>query len=212
MIRRLIDILVSAIGLVLVALPFAIVAIAIRVDSPGPVFFRQERAGKDGKTFRIWKFRTMVDGAARMGLGNTVADADPRITKLGHTLRNLSIDELPQLINVFQGTMSIIGPRPTLPYQVELYDDFQRQRLLVKPGITSWASVNGRNSLPWVKRIELDVWYVKNRSFWLDVKVIFKTFWVAFVTREGLYGADGVNDDFGASQSTEKPVAAERSR
>ena len=210
--RRTVDILVSAVGLILLALPFAVIALAIKVNSKGPIFFRQDRAGKDGQTFRIWKFRTMVDGASKIGLKNTVAYSDPRITSVGKALRNLSLDELPQLINVFQGTMSLIGPRPTLPYQIDSYNEYQWQRLLVKPGITSWASVNGRNSLPWVQRIELDVWYVQNRSFWLDVKVLFKTFWVAFVTREGLYGSDGVNDDFGAARLTEDSVPAERSR
>jgi lipopolysaccharide/colanic/teichoic acid biosynthesis glycosyltransferase len=200
------------VGLILLALPFVVIALAIKVNSKGPVFFRQDRAGKDGQTFRIWKFRTMVDGASKIGLKNTVAYSDPRITSVGKALRNLSLDELPQLINVFQGTMSLIGPRPTLPYQIDSYNEYQWQRLLVKPGITSWASVNGRNSLPWVQRIELDVWYVQNRSFWLDVKVLFKTFWVAFVTREGLYGSDGVNDDFGAARLTEDSVPAERSR
>ena len=212
MIRRTIDILVSATSLALLAIPFMVIGLIIKMDSPGPVFFRQDRSGKDGKTFRIWKFRTMVDGAAKIGLGNTVADADPRITKVGNLLRNLSIDELPQLINVLQGTMSLIGPRPTLPYQIQAYNDHQRQRLLVKPGITSWASVHGRNSLPWSERIELDVWYVHHRSAWVDLKIIFRTFWVAFVTREGLYGAEGVNDDFGATQAIDNPVPAEHVR
>ena len=206
--RRLVDILGSAFGLAMLALPFAAVALAIRLNSKGPVFFRQERAGKDGKPFLIWKFRTMVDGAADIGLGNTVADADPRITRVGNVLRNLSIDELPQLINVFQGTMSIIGPRPTLLHQIEHYNEYQWQRLLAKPGITSWASVNGRNSLPWAQRIEMDVWYVLNRTLWLDIKVLFKTLWVAFVTREGLYGQDGVNDDFGVSAPSEQASGA----
>ena len=210
--RRLVDIFGSAFGLAMLALPFAAIALAIRLNSKGPVFFRQERAGKDGKPFMIWKFRTMVDGAADIGLGNTVADADPRITRVGNVLRNLSIDELPQLINVFQGTMSIIGPRPTLLHQIEHYNEYQWQRLLLKPGITSWASVNGRNSLPWAQRIEMDVWYVLNRTLWLDVKVLFKTLWVAFVTREGLYGQDGVNDDFGVSAPSEQASGAGQTR
>ncbi len=147
-----------------------------------------------------------------MGLGNTVTQADPRITKVGSVLRNLSLDELPQLINVFQGTMSIIGPRPTLLHQIEHYNEYQWQRLLAKPGITSWASVNGRNSLSWAQRIELDVWYVLNRSLWLDVKVLFKTLWVAFVTRKGLYGADGVNDDFGVNAPSEQTSGAGQPR
>jgi len=210
--RRVIDVVIGGASLALLAVPFAVIALAIRLDSRGPVFFRQDRAGQHGKTFRIWKFRTMVDGAGKMGLGNTVADGDPRITKVGRILRNLSLDELPQLINVFTGSMSLIGPRPTLPYQIDSYSEYQWQRLLVKPGITSWASVNGRNGLPWVQRIELDVWYVQHRSFWLDLKIVMRTFWVAFVTREGLYGSDGVNDDFGVTQPPSPAVPAERPR
>jgi lipopolysaccharide/colanic/teichoic acid biosynthesis glycosyltransferase len=194
--ERLIDILLSFIGLVLLAVPFAITALAIKLDSKGSVFFRQERVGKDGRSFKVWKFRTMVVGAVRKGLGYNVAKDDLRITRVGTLLRNWGLDELPQLINVFIGEMSLVGPRPTLRYQVEHYNDFQRCRLQVKPGITSLAVVSGRNALSWKERIELDVWYVEHWSLWLDIKILFKTLWTVLVTHEGLYGEDGVNDPF----------------
>jgi len=194
--KRLIDILLSLIGLVLLAVPFAIIALAIKLDSKGPVFFRQERVGKNGRSFKVWKFRTMVVGAVQQGLGYNVAKDDSRITRVGAVLRNWGLDELPQLINVFIGEMSLVGPRPTLRYQVEHYDDFQRRRLQVKPGITSLAVVSGRNALSWKERIELDVWYVEHWSLWLDIKILFKTLWTVLVTHEGLYGEDGVNDPF----------------
>lgn len=196
LLKRLLDVAVSAVGLAVLAIPFALIALAIKLNSRGPVFFKQERVGKDSKRFICWKFRTMVEGAVNQGLGVTVAQDDPRITRVGRFLRNWGLDELPQLINVLKGEMSLVGPRPTLPYQVELYDDFQRRRLVVKPGITGWALVNGRNRLPWEERIKLDVWYVEHWSLWLDLKILFKTFWIVLITREGLYGEGGVNDDF----------------
>jgi len=194
--KHLIDILLSLIGLVLLAMPFAIIAVAIKLDSKGPVFFRQERVGKDGRSFKVWKFRTMVVGAVQQGLGHNVAKDDSRITRIGAVLRNWGLDELPQLINVFVSEMSLVGPRPTLRYQVERYNDFQQRRLKMKPGITSLAVVSGRNALSWKERIRLDVWYVKQWSLWLDIKILFKTLWTVLVTHEGLYGEDGVNDTF----------------
>ena len=194
--KRLIDILLSFIGLALLAFPFAIIALAIKLDSKGPIFFRQERVGKDGRSFRVWKFRTMIEGAVRKGLGYNVTKDDSRITRVGVVLRNWGLDELPQLINVFVGEMSLVGPRPTLRYQVEHYNDFQRRRLKMKPGITSLAVVSGRNALSWNKRIELDVWYVEHWSLWLDIKILFKTLWTVLVKHEGLYGEDGMNDPF----------------
>jgi lipopolysaccharide/colanic/teichoic acid biosynthesis glycosyltransferase len=201
--KRFIDILLSLIGLVLLTVPFAIIAVAIKLDSKGSVFFRQERVGKDGRSLRVWKFRTMVVGAVQQGLGYNVAKDDSRITSVGSVLRNWGLDELPQLINVFVGNMSLVGPRPTLRYQVEHYDDFQRRRLQVKPGITSLAVVSGRNALSWKERIELDVWYVEHWSLWLDIKILFKTLWTVLVTHEGLYGEDGVNDPFVAPPKKE---------
>jgi lipopolysaccharide/colanic/teichoic acid biosynthesis glycosyltransferase len=196
MLKRFIDVLLSLIGLLVLTVPFGLIGLAIKLDSKGPVFFRQERVGKDGRSFKVWKFRTMVVDAVRKGLGYNVAKDDSRITRVGTMLRNWGLDELPQLISVFVGEMSLVGPRPTLRYQVEHYNDFQRRRLLVKPGITSLAVVSGRNALSWKERIELDVWYVEHWSLWLDIKILFKTLWVVLVTHEGLYGEDGVNDPF----------------
>ena len=194
--KRLLDLGVSAVGLALLAIPFAFIALAIKLDSPGPVFFRQERTGLHGRRFRVWKFRTMVVGAESRGLGLTVARGDPRITRVGRFLRDFGLDELPQLINVLIGQMSLVGPRPTLPYQVEHYDERQRRRLTVKPGITSLAVVSGRNALTWAERIELDLQYVENWSLGLDLAILVKTLWVVLVRREGLYGPEGVNDPF----------------
>ncbi|MGQ9712803.1 MAG: sugar transferase [Desulfotomaculales bacterium] len=194
--KRAIDIAVSLAGLALCTPLFLVVAVLIKLDSPGPVFFRQERIGKGGRPFYPFKFRTMVQDAERMGLRYNTAVDDPRITRVGRVLRNCGVDELPQLINVLKGEMSLVGPRPTLRYQVEKYDAFQRRRLEVKPGITGWALVNGRNRLSWEERIKLDVWYVDNWSLWLDVKILLKTLWVVLVTHEGVYGEGGVNDNF----------------
>jgi lipopolysaccharide/colanic/teichoic acid biosynthesis glycosyltransferase len=194
--KRLIDILLSFIGLVLLAVPFAITALAIKLDSKGPVFFRQERVGKDGQPFRVWKFRTMVVGAVQQGLGYNIAKDDSRITRVGALLRNWGIDELPQLVNVLTGEMSLVGPRPTLAYQVEAYTDHQKRRLEVRPGITSLAVVSGRNALPWVERIELDIWYMDHWSLGLDIRILFRTLWCVLVTRKGLYGEDDRNDTF----------------
>ncbi len=198
MTKRGIDIAISLSWLILLSLPFALIALAIKAESRGPVFFRQKRAGARGKVFVIWKFRTMVDGAAKKGLGDRVEKGDARITRIGSLLRALSLDELPQIFNILNGDMSFVGPRPTLTHQVEAYNDHQRRRLEVRPGITSWASVNGRNRLSWEDRIEMDIWYVDHLSLWLDLKILFKTFWVAFVTRDGVYAEDGANEDFGA--------------
>jgi lipopolysaccharide/colanic/teichoic acid biosynthesis glycosyltransferase len=144
----------------------------------------------------VFKFRTMCEGAEHKGLGLAVAVNDDRITRVGHILRNTSLDELPQLINVLGGEMSLVGPRPTLPSQVERYTEFQRRRLLVRPGLTGWAQINGRNNLSWEARIKLDVWYVEHRSMWLDMWIALRTFRVVLL-REGLYGEDGVTKDLG---------------
>jgi lipopolysaccharide/colanic/teichoic acid biosynthesis glycosyltransferase len=173
--RRLFDILVSATAL-LVAAPLLLAAIVwIVIESPGSPFFRQLRVGRDGADFRLWKLRTMVKNAERIGAGLAVDRDDPRILRSGALLRRFSIDELPNLINVLTGDMSIVGPRPTVRAQVEQYDEQQRRRLEVKPGITGWAQVNGRASLPWAERIELDVWYVDHRSAALDAKILLRT-------------------------------------
>ena len=194
--KRATDIVVSLVGLLFLAVPFAAITLAIRANSKGPVFFRQERAGRDGRPFRVWKFRTMVVGAIRQGLGVTVARDDERITRVGRFLRNFGLDELPQLVNVLTGDMSLVGPRPTLAYQVEHYDEVQRRRLLMRPGITSLAVVSGRNALNWEERIALDIWYADHWSLGLDCRILIKTLWVVLVTHKGLYGEDGVNDTF----------------
>jgi lipopolysaccharide/colanic/teichoic acid biosynthesis glycosyltransferase len=163
-------------GTLLVASPLlALAALAIKLEDGGPVLYRQTRVGKDGSDFELLKLRTMVVGAETMGAGLAVNRGDSRITRSGRLLRKLSLDELPQLWNVVRGEMSCIGPRPTLRYQVEQYDDRQRHRLDVKPGITGWAQINGRASLPWADRIELDVWYVEHRSPRLDLRILART-------------------------------------
>jgi len=176
--------------------PFMLaIAAAILIESGRPALFVQTRVGRHGLPFTVYKFRTMVQGAAHKGLGTTVAAADDRITRVGSWVRAWSLDELPQLLNVLKGEMSLVGPRPTLDYQVARYTPFQRRRLEMRPGITGWAQVNGRNALPWERRIELDVWYVDHFSLWLDARILFRTVGV-FWRREGLYGPGGVNDDF----------------
>jgi len=150
-------------------------AIAIKLEDGGPVLYRQERVGKDGVDFELLKLRTMVVDAERLGAGYAVDRGDPRITGVGRVLRKLSLDELPQLWNVVRGEMSVIGPRPTLRYQVERYDERQRRRLEVKPGLTGWAQIHGRATLPWAERIELDVWYVEHRTPRLDLRILART-------------------------------------
>jgi lipopolysaccharide/colanic/teichoic acid biosynthesis glycosyltransferase/glycosyltransferase involved in cell wall biosynthesis len=203
--KRSVDIVLSSLSLVFLCLPFLVIALFIKINSPGPVFFLQERAGKNGRTFRIWKFRTMIDGAVNQGLGFNIAKDDSRLTRIGNLLRNWGIDELPQLINVLKGEMSIVGPRPALYYQKERYDSYQQQRLLFKPGITSLAVVRGRNLLSWKERIRLDVFYIKNWSLWWDFKIILKTFWTVLVSRRGIYGSKGKNDDFLETTSDVEP-------
>jgi lipopolysaccharide/colanic/teichoic acid biosynthesis glycosyltransferase len=171
------------------------IAAAIVIESGRPALFVQTRVGRHGRLFSVYKFRTMVQGAVHKGLGTTVAVNDDRITRVGAFLRAWSLDELPQVLNVLRGEVSLIGPRPTLEHHVAQYTPFQRRRLEMKPGITGWAQVNGRNALPWVKRIELDVWYVDHFSLLLDARILFRTIGV-FLRREGLYGPEGVNDDF----------------
>lgn len=196
LLKRQIDFWGALFSLIILSPIFLVIAILIKLDSKGPVFFRQERVGKYGKIYKIFKFRTMIDGATNIGLGNNVAKHDPRITRVGNFLRNWGLDELPQLINVLRGEMSIVGPRATLKYQVDQYDDFQKKRLMVRPGITGWALINGRNTLTWEERIKLDVWYIENWSLWLDMKIILKTFIVVLITKEGVYSDTGINYDF----------------
>jgi lipopolysaccharide/colanic/teichoic acid biosynthesis glycosyltransferase len=174
-IRRALDIAVAALALVASAPLLALAVLAIRLSSRGPALYLQRRAGRDGRPFDLYKLRTMVDGAEHVGAGLAVDADDPRITRVGALLRRTSLDELPNLINVLRGEMSLIGPRPTLPVQVEQYSERQRGRLAIKPGLTGWAQVNGRASLPWSERIELDLYYIEHRSLALDLKIVTRT-------------------------------------
>jgi lipopolysaccharide/colanic/teichoic acid biosynthesis glycosyltransferase len=173
--NRALDVVVAGAGLILTSPLLAAAAIATKLESGGPVLYRQTRVGKDGVDFELLKLRTMVVGAEKLGAGYAVDRGDPRITRVGRILRRTSIDELPQLWNILRGEMSVIGPRPTLRYQVAQYDDNQRRRLDIRPGLTGWAQVQGRASLPWADRIELDVWYVENRSPKLDAVILLRT-------------------------------------
>jgi lipopolysaccharide/colanic/teichoic acid biosynthesis glycosyltransferase len=189
----MIDILVSSMGMFIFSPLGVLMLILIKLDSKGPIFFKQERVGKDGYPFQIFKFRTMVEGAVHMGAGYLIEKDDFRITRVGKFLRRTSLDELPQLINILRGEMSLVGPRPTLRYQVEQYDDWQKRRLLVKPGVTGWAQIHGRNELSWNERIEYDIWYLEHWSVSLDLKILMKTLWIV-LKRKGLYG-DGEKFD-----------------
>jgi lipopolysaccharide/colanic/teichoic acid biosynthesis glycosyltransferase len=172
---RALDLVIAGAAAVLGAPVFVAIAIAIRVESRGPIILRQTRVGLGGEDFELLKFRTMVPDAHRLGTGWLIAEHDPRITRVGRFLRRWSLDELPQVFNVLRGDMSVVGPRPTLRYQVDQYTPFQRRRLEVRPGITGWAQVLGRNRLTWPQRIELDVWYVDNRSVLLDIRLLLRT-------------------------------------
>ncbi len=184
--KRALDLALALVGSIVTAPVVAVLALAIRVESAGSPIYRQTRVGKDGELFSIYKLRTMVRGAELTGAGLAVQEGDDRITRIGRLLRRCSLDELPNLWNVVRGEMSIVGPRPTLPAQVEQYDERQRGRLAVKPGITGWAQVNGRASLPWDERIELDLWYVEHRSLVLDLRILARTVRMVF-TGQGLY-------------------------
>jgi len=172
------------------------VALAIRCEDGGYVFFRQERVGFRGKHFRVWKFRTMTVAASDETGPSLLRRGDDRITRVGRFLRHFGLDEIPQLINVLSGEMSLVGPRPTVGYQVEAYNDRQRRRLDAKPGLTSLAVVSGRNAIPWEERIELDIVYIERWTLLLDLRILLRTLWCVLVMREGLYGQDGVNDAF----------------
>ena len=185
---RAADVVLAVFGLLLTAPVAALAAIAIKLDSRGPVFYRQQRVGHRGELFEMWKLRTMSDGAPLGGIWDPLTKDDPRVTRVGAFLRRTSLDELPNLINVLRGEMAIVGPRPTISEQVDTYTDHQRRRLDVKPGLTGWAQVNGRASLPWEERIELDVWYVQNRTPALDMRIIGRTF-ALLATGRGLYEA-----------------------
>jgi lipopolysaccharide/colanic/teichoic acid biosynthesis glycosyltransferase len=197
--KRTLDLAVASAVAVVASPLLAGIAAAIKLDDRGPIFFRQERIGLHGRPFRIVKFRTLAGAPPQEPIDYLISAADPRITGVGRFLRRWSLDELPQLWNVLRGEMSIVGPRPTLRYQVEQYDDFQRRRLEVRPGVTGWAQVSGRNELPWPERIELDVWYVENRSLWLDLRILAATPATLFRPRSVYNDAQG---DWGERERT----------
>jgi lipopolysaccharide/colanic/teichoic acid biosynthesis glycosyltransferase len=174
-VHRSLDVLIAGAGLVVSSPVLALSALAVKLEDGGPVLYRQTRVGKDGVDFELLKLRTMVVGAEKQGAGYAVDKGDSRITRAGRLLRRLSFDELPQLWNVVRGEMSIIGPRPTLRYQVEQYDERQLHRLDVKPGITGWAQIHGRATLPWADRIELDLWYVQHHDWKTDLLILLRT-------------------------------------
>ncbi len=182
-----VDVALASLALVVTSPILLIAAVAIKLDSRGPVLYRQRRAGRDGTPFDLYKLRTMHPGADPIGVGTPVLEGDPRVTRAGRLLRRFSLDELPNLVNVIRGEMAVVGPRPTLHAQVELYTPHQRRRLEVKPGLTGWAQVNGRAGIPWEERIELDVWYVDNRSAALDLRILARTARL-LLTGHGLYG------------------------
>jgi len=186
-IKRGIDVIIALLSLALLSPLILVIALAIRLESRGPVLFRQTRVGKGGRLFRLNKFRTMIPGAVNMGTGLTTAKDDSRITRIGRLLRRSSLDELPQLLNVLIGDISLVGPRPTVPEHLEYYGPFERRRLEVKPGITGLAMVRGRNSNPWSVRINYDVEYVERFSLWLDSLILAKTVWVVLSHKDTYY-------------------------
>lgn len=194
--KRAIDCLLSAVGLILLAVPMLILAAAVKMDSPGPALFRQNRIGKDGRVFRILKFRSMCVGAESTGSGVYSGKGDSRVTRVGRVLRATSLDELPQLLNILRGDMALIGPRPPLtyhPWPYEEYTDEQKKMFDVRPGITGWAQVHGRKTVEWHDRIAMNVWYSEHCSFILDIKILFMTVFKVFTNAD--------NENVGATVS-----------
>ena len=195
-IKRFFDILLSFLGIVVFALPMLVIAIVIKIDSPGPVLFKQKRIGYKGKVFAIYKFRTMCIGAEQMGTGVYSNNDDPRVTKVGNFLRKTSLDEIPQFFNTLMGTMSFIGPRPPLtyhPWPIDQYTEEQLKMFDVRPGITGWAQVNGRKSVEWTQRIQLNVWYVEHVSLGLDLKIALRTVQKVFSNADNENHGETVN-------------------
>lgn len=188
--KRFLDIFFAALLVVILSPLMIVIAILIKIEDRGPVFFKQERLGKDGKTFLLYKFRTMVENAEKQGAGIFIEENDPRITRVGRWLRELSLDEIPQLLNIIKGDMSFVGPRPPLPFfpkRYEEYEEWVKKRFTVRPGITGWAQINGRNLIDWYDRFKLDVWYVEHWSLCLDARIVFLTI-LKVLKREGIYG------------------------
>ena len=201
--KRMFDVVLSGIAIIILAIPMLIIAIAVKISDPGPAIFKQQRIGKGGKVFNILKFRSMKIGAEKTGSGVYSGKGDPRVTKIGRILRATSLDELPQLLNVFKGDMSFIGPRPPLTYHPWTWDKYteeQKKMFNVRPGITGWAQINGRKDVEWNKRIQLNVWYVEHLSFWFDIKILFKTVGKVFSNAD--------NENKGATVTNSSDVTA----
>ena len=200
--KRLFDFIIATIGIIIAAIPMLIIALIIKIDSRGPVFFKQERIGKNGKVFKIIKFRSMCVGAEKQGTGVYSEKGDKRVTRVGKFLRATSLDEVPQLFNIWIGHMALIGPRPPLtyhPWPIDEYDEEQLKMFKARPGITGYAQVNGRKTVEWHRRIELNVWYVEHLSFWLDCKIFFMTIFKVFKNSD--------NENKGATLVTEEKSA-----
>jgi lipopolysaccharide/colanic/teichoic acid biosynthesis glycosyltransferase len=204
LLKRLFDVVVAALLLILLAPLLLAVAVALRLDTPGPVWFRQSRMGRRGKPFLIFKFRTMLHGSTHLGTGLETYRGDFRITRVGGVLRNTRLDELPQLLNVLRGEMSLVGPRPLLPESLPYYTAHDRRRLEALPGMTGWQQVNGASRHSWSRRVELDVWYVDHRGFWLDLWILVRTVKVV-LKADTVYAEDG-------SQQSGTPDAAVAAR
>lgn len=187
---------VSLISLIVFAIPFLVIAILIKLESPGPVFFLQERLGKNGKIFKMFKFRSMVQGAAHMGAGLEVVKNDSRVTRIGRFLRRTRVDEYPQLLQILLGQMSLVGPRPAFPHHLEKYTEEEKKRLSVRPGFTNMDILKGGNALSWPERIKWDLWYIDHWSLWLDIKIILGSFRVVLTGEDEEGGAKGVVEDY----------------
>ena len=200
--KRFFDFLIATIGIVIALIPMLLIALIIKIDSRGPIFFKQERIGKNGKVFKIIKFRSMCVGAEKQGTGVYSEKGDKRVTRIGKLLRATSFDEIPQLFNIWVGHMALIGPRSPLtyhPWPIDEYTDEQKKMFNVRPGITGYAQVNGRKTVEWHRRIELNVWYVEHLSMWLDIKIFFKTIFKVFKNSD--------NENKGATLVTEEKAA-----